>query len=167
MWVDREREGERERTRKAGRVQIKVCVFVRMGMPCYPFVRRKGVCLFDMICRHWPWPGHDSLSNYLDEVIHDSGCRLAPAVSLTSTETSIRYRRRNLCDWGGGGIKLAGETQEHATAAKRRMNIPCPRATLHIKTSMGRMPSRGTFPLPVVWYRPMACLSSSSETAPG
>jgi hypothetical protein len=26
--------------------------------------------------------------------------------------------------------------------------------TLHMKTSMGRMPSSGTLPLPVVWYKP-------------
>lgn len=37
---------------------------------------------------------------------------------------------------------------------RNKVNVPCLITTLHIKTSIGRMPSNGTLPLPVVWYRP-------------
>ena len=44
---------------------------------------------------------------------------------------------------------------------------PCLMTTLHMKTSTGRIPSSGTLPLPVVWYRPSAARSWSSEIASG
>ena len=39
--------------------------------------------------------------------------------------------------------------------------------TEHMKTSMGRMPSSGTLPFPVVWKRPMMLRRCSSEMASG
>ena len=59
---------------------------------------------------------------------------------------------------------------------------PCRITTEHMKTSIGRISFRGILPytcqlvqlvsegqltLPVVWYNPSWCRSSSSETAPG
>lgn len=44
---------------------------------------------------------------------------------------------------------------------------PCFMTTEHMKTSMGRISFNGTLPLPVVWIKPRAERSSSSETAPG
>ena len=45
--------------------------------------------------------------------------------------------------------------------------LPCLITTLHMNTSIGRMPSSGTLPFPVVWYSPNWCLNSSSLTASG
>lgn len=49
----------------------------------------------------------------------------------------------------------------------RSSHSPCLITTLHMKTSMGRIPSNGTLPLPVVCHKPNWCRRSSSLTASG